>query len=435
MFTSTRSKLTSTILAGTLALGMVPMVAFADDEPDVVDDPAVEVVTTDSEEVEDTVEPEAAVVETLSTESAISTLAAPREADAAVKIVDSGVYPNPATFVENNPDAEGSMGNMEALGDVPVFYVIFNGTAPEGINYLIETEYNGTTYGCFCPGSWFTGENQMVYWTLTTAGGNCKYIKDGDSWVYNENGAGFTTPTFTDNSAATVSVVSTTATKGETITSADITGTIMEPVTYTVNDTPTVPLPPMDQLNPIFWDVLPGSWYYDAVETAAKNGWVHGYGLGKFGPNDLASRAQIAVMLYNVDGYPVFTDPTFTDVTVKDYSWAWDAIAWAQNKGVVHGYSDTTFGPGDSATREQFAVMLCNLAGGSSFNVDSAYSYLKKNNYPDVNEVDTWALPAMAWAVQEGVISGVAAEDGTYLAPLSNITRAEIATMLVRRFG
>ena len=50
------------------------------------------------------------------------------------------------------------------------------------------------------------------------------------------------------------------------------------------------------------------------------------------------------------------------------------------------------------------------------------------NAYPDANEVSDWAVDAMVWATQEGIINGM----NGYLKPQAGATRAQLATMLMR---
>ena len=102
---------------------------------------------------------------------------------------------------------------------------------------------------------------------------------------------------------------------------------------------------------------------------------------------------------YGSNGYV----PTkFADVD----AWAWYAepIAWASNSGVVTGYLGTgNFGPNDQASREQVAAMIYRYAGaqGKDTTVEDADAALAA--YTDGGQVSDWAKTAMAWCVENGI--------------------------------
>ncbi len=114
-------------------------------------------------------------------------------------------------------------------------------------------------------------------------------------------------------------------------------------------------------VNP-FSDVAGDAWYYDAVRYASENGLMGGYGNGMFGPNDNLSRAQFAQILFNKEGRPV-VNYLLRYNDVADGAWYTEAVRWATSQGVVSGYGNGMFGPNDIITREQLAVMLWRYAG------------------------------------------------------------------------
>lgn len=171
-------------------------------------------------------------------------------------------------------------------------------------------------------------------------------------------------------------------------------------------------------VNP-FSDVTEGAWYYDAVRYASENGLMGGYGNGKFGPNDNLSRAQFAQILFNKEGRPV-VDYLLRYNDVADGAWYTEAVRWATSQGVVSGYGNGMFGPNDNITREQLAVMLWRYAG-------SPATTEKELHFTDTNAVSDYALDALRWAVENGVINGYG--DGR-LGPKGLATRAQVAQML-----
>jgi hypothetical protein len=110
-----------------------------------------------------------------------------------------------------------------------------------------------------------------------------------------------------------------------------------------------------------FGDVHDQAWYADAVDWAASQGIVQGYGNGKFGPNDNITREQLAVMLYRYAGSPaVETDNlAFTDADQVS-AYAQQAMVWATQSGVISGKPGGVLDPKGDATRAETAQMLMN---------------------------------------------------------------------------
>ena len=174
-----------------------------------------------------------------------------------------------------------------------------------------------------------------------------------------------------------------------------------------------------------FLDVKKSDWFYDAVSYAVENGLMSGMSEDIFVPNTPLTREMLAVILWNLEGNPTPNDVApFLDVTSDKY-YA-NAIAWANENGIIAGYGDT-FGVGDSITREQFAVMLHNYAQYQGYDV-SVGEDTNILSYTDAFDISNYAYPAMQWACGAGIINGMG--DGT-LMPQGKATRAEAATMLM----
>ena len=103
-----------------------------------------------------------------------------------------------------------------------------------------------------------------------------------------------------------------------------------------------------------------------------------------------------------------------------------DAIAWAQDTGVVAGMGDNKFDPNAKVTREQFAQMMYNYAAYKGYDL-SAKGDLTQ--FSDGDSVQEWAVPAMSWANGNALINGH--DDGT-LEPAGTTTRAQAASILMR---
>ena len=163
-----------------------------------------------------------------------------------------------------------------------------------------------------------------------------------------------------------------------------------------------------------------GTWYHEAVDYVLRNGLMNGYSSGTFGPNDNLSRAQFAQILFNKEGRPV-VNYLLQYSDVANGAWYTEAIRWATSQGVVGGYGNGMFGPNDNITREQLAVMLWRYAG-------SPAATDKELHFTDADQASGFALEALRWAVENGIINGYG--DGQ-LAPQGLATRGQVAQMLM----
>lgn len=166
-----------------------------------------------------------------------------------------------------------------------------------------------------------------------------------------------------------------------------------------------------------------GAWYHEAVDYTVANGLMKGLSADTFEPNGTMTRAMMVTVLYRMAGSPeVKGDSTFTDV--KAGQWYSDAIAWAQDTGIVLGVLNDKFAPDDYVTREQIATILWRYAGKPA-------AESKFDGFKDADKISGYAKEAMAWAVNEGILNG----DGGNLKPTANATRAEFACIVMRYLG
>ena len=170
-----------------------------------------------------------------------------------------------------------------------------------------------------------------------------------------------------------------------------------------------------------FRDVAEDAAYYYAVRYVYENHLMNGTTDALFEPDGTMDRAQLATVLYRLEGSPAVSGASFRDV--EPGQWYTDAIAWASAENLVSGYSGYSggrFGPADPVTREDMATILHRYAKYKGY--PSRGETLA--NFEDVSEVASYAVEPMKWAVNYGVISG------GELAPKSHATRAQIAVAL-----
>ena len=167
------------------------------------------------------------------------------------------------------------------------------------------------------------------------------------------------------------------------------------------------------------------AWYTEAVHYVYENGLMAGTGATTFDPEMKLTRAMTAQILYNLEGKPQVTeDATFTDMDVAP-TWSLDAIAWAQDTGVVAGMGKNLFDPNANVTREQFAQMMYNYASYKKLDLTATGDLTQS---PDGDQVSNWAETALSWANGKGLINGHA-ESGL-LDPQGNTTRAQAASII-----
>jgi len=116
----------------------------------------------------------------------------------------------------------------------------------------------------------------------------------------------------------------------------------------------------------------------------------------------------------------------FSDVSEDRY--CAKAVAWAGTNGIVLGYDTDTYHPGNSITRGQLAAILYRYAKYKGYDVTKANDLSAFTNYADIS---AYALPAVKWGVEEGIISGTNA----VLSPNEKATRAQVAVILMRFVG
>ena len=123
---------------------------------------------------------------------------------------------------------------------------------------------------------------------------------------------------------------------------------------------------------------------------------------------------------------------TFTDLT---QDWYRDAVAWAEDNGVINGVGDGKFDPLGSVTREQLVTILHRMAGAPS-GMETMLASVYDGQYPDSGEIGGWARAALYWSLYQGIYCGEASVDvGGTLAPRAPASRGQIAVMMVRYLG
>ena len=175
----------------------------------------------------------------------------------------------------------------------------------------------------------------------------------------------------------------------------------------------------------VFSDVSSSAWYAEAVNYVYENGLMTGISSTQFAPNNTLTRAMVVQTLYAMANKPAVSgSENFTDVSSGD--WFADAVTWASANGIVSGYNATQFAPNDPLTREQLALILYGYAQMRGYNTTQSGTSIQK--FTDYGSISAWALEAMDWAVNAGLLSG---KGNGVLDPTGTATRAEVAQILM----
>lgn len=183
------------------------------------------------------------------------------------------------------------------------------------------------------------------------------------------------------------------------------------------NTRPIIPANPgKTDKNFPFTDVSKNDGCYDAVDYLYSKGIMNGTSSTKFSPNGELTRAMVVTILYRAQGEPaVHTSGSFKDVATGCYYT--EAVEWAAANNIVKGFTDGTFKPDKSVTREQLAAFLSRFAQYNDAKIIEADGQLSTDAV-----VSGWARKNVEWAVAEGILTSVQARNA-----VQNATRAEVA--------
>ena len=168
-----------------------------------------------------------------------------------------------------------------------------------------------------------------------------------------------------------------------------------------------------------FDDVIPGTFYYDAVMWAVKNNITKGTGASTFSPGDGCTRFQIVTFLWRACGCPTAaTAASFSDVSPSDSFY--EAVRWAVERGITKGTGRSSFSPYATCTRAQIVTFLYRAAGSPTVSSGIRFFDVAPNAF---------CRDAVVWATERGITNGTS---DTTFSPDAACTRAEVVTLLYR---
>ena len=134
-----------------------------------------------------------------------------------------------------------------------------------------------------------------------------------------------------------------------------------------------------------------------------------------------ASKVTVTAAFAEKKAEPIAPEKLFADVSAEEYYY--EAVKWASENGVTGGIGENLFGANLPCTRAQIVTFLWRAAGSPEPKGMSGFV--------DVS-ADAYYAKAVAWAVEEGIVSGTSA---TTFNPDAVCTRAQSVAFLYRAFG
>ncbi len=174
---------------------------------------------------------------------------------------------------------------------------------------------------------------------------------------------------------------------------------------------------------------MPGvsDWAHAGIDFALAQGLFNGMNETTFAPEKSMTRSMLVTVLWRYAGEPEEGEILFTDVA--EDAWYAKAVAWASYNEIVNGMGDGTFRPDNKITREQLATILFRFAEKWGYEVEER---AELDSFPDVEQIQSYAVEPLQWATAVGLINGVSVEGTAYLRPAGDATRAQVATILMR---
>ena len=197
------------------------------------------------------------------------------------------------------------------------------------------------------------------------------------------------------------------------------------PTTPVEPSTPTEPNTPTTPSRPSdkFKDLSGYDWALESIDKLVTKGIVSGTSGTTFEPGKSVTRAEFAKLVVASFGLTLNSDKVTTFSDVNPSEWYKQYVDIAVSNGIVTGYENNTFRPNNTISREEMCVMLARAL--------KAYELEDKESktFADAHKVSDWAKDAVALLSSQGIING---KGNDMFAPLDNASRAESAVTISR---
>jgi hypothetical protein len=169
-------------------------------------------------------------------------------------------------------------------------------------------------------------------------------------------------------------------------------------------------------------------WAKTDIELLSAKMIVNGLSEASFAPNQKVTRAEFAALLVRALGFTANgASPSFKDVAVTD--WYASAVQIAAQYKLILGYEDGTFGPNQTVTREQMAIMVARALRFTNFKQSETTTANSSalSKFKDSNKISSWAQSEVGDLLSKGIMQG---QSATTFVPQNTGTRAEAVVIL-----
>jgi uncharacterized protein YjdB len=167
---------------------------------------------------------------------------------------------------------------------------------------------------------------------------------------------------------------------------------------------------------------IKGHWAENEIKAMVSQGIVTGYTDNTFKPGNAISRAEFITIINRAFGFEESAEISYTDVKPGD--WFAPQIQKARAAGYIAGYEDNTMRPNNKISRQEVAVII-----GRILNLDNNAGLTEVDRFSDAASIPSWSRGAVGAVVAAGYMTGY--PDGSFKAG-NNITRAEAVVVVGR---
>ncbi len=186
--------------------------------------------------------------------------------------------------------------------------------------------------------------------------------------------------------------------------------------------------------NTRFTDLSDYSWARLAIERLAEQGIISGMGGSRFAPEQTLTRAQFATMMVLALGDKPANEGTVPFNDVKAGDWHFGYVKKAATLGLIHGYTDGTFRPDATLSREEMITIVVKAAGMAELSKEKTEEILK--NFSGQTRISSWARAHVALAEDMGILEHghivIESEKGDTLDAQKAAVRAEAAVTVYK---
>jgi hypothetical protein len=166
----------------------------------------------------------------------------------------------------------------------------------------------------------------------------------------------------------------------------------------------------------------------DSIEQVIAAKWMTNFSDGKFYPERLVSRAELAsimVKAFRLDKREAVNKANLTIPDVPPYYWAFNDIQTVLKTDIMKGYRGNKFFPNQKVTKAEALAIFAQAYGVFQFPDEAVNEILA--SHPDEKSIPSWARKAIATVATEGFLNTDAQNN---ISPLKPVTRGDMAYVL-----